>query len=139
MLACLIPLGSAMENTGLANFLATQLTANLSLWGPWAVLSGIYLLTSLLTAVMSNSATAVVMIPIVLSTAQQLQLNPKPLVMAVMFAASASFMTPIGYQTNLLIFGPGGYRFSDFLKVGVPLNIIFWIVATFTIPMVWPF
>ncbi|MCH8819035.1 MAG: SLC13 family permease [Acidobacteria bacterium] len=139
MLACLIPLGSAMENTGLANFLATQLTANLSLWGPWAVLSGIYLLTSLLTAVMSNSATAVVMFPIVLSTAQQLQLNPKPLVMAVMFAASASFMTPIGYQTNLLIFGPGGYRFSDFLKVGVPLNIIFWIVATFTIPMVWPF
>lgn len=139
MLACLIPLGSAMENTGLANFLATQLTANLNLWGPWAVLSGIYLLTSLLTAVMSNSATAVLMIPIVLSTAQQLQLNPKPLVMAVMFAASASFMTPIGYQTNLLIFGPGGYRFSDFLKVGVPLNIIFWIVATFTIPMVWPF
>ena len=139
MLACLIPLGSAMENTGLANFLATQLTANLNLWGPWAVLSGIYLLTSLLTSVMSNSATAVLMIPIVLSTAQQLQLSPKPLVMAVMFAASASFMTPIGYQTNLLIFGPGGYRFSDFLKVGVPLNIIFWIVATFTIPMVWPF
>jgi len=139
MLACLIPLGSAMENTGLANFLATQLTANLNLWGPWAVLSSIYLLTSLLTAVMSNSATAVLMIPIVLSTAQQLQLNPKPLVMAVMFAASASFMTPIGYQTNLLIFGPGGYRFSDFLKVGVPLNITFWIVATFTIPMVWPF
>ena len=139
MLACLIPLGSAMENTGLANFLATQLTANLNLWGPWAVLSGIYLLTSLLTSVMSNSATAVLMIPIVLSTAQQLQLSPKPLVMAVMFAASASFMTPIGYQTNLLIFGPGGYRFSDFLKVGVPLNITFWIVATFTIPMVWPF
>jgi di/tricarboxylate transporter len=139
MLACLIPLGSAMENTGLANLFATELTSTLSLWGPWAVLSGIYFLTSLLTSVMSNSATAVLMFPIVLSTAQQLQLNPEPLVMAVMFAASASFMTPIGYQTNLFIFGPGGYRFSDFLKVGAPLNIILWIVATFTIPVFWPF
>lgn len=139
MLACLIPLGSAMENTGLATFFATKLTATLYLWGPWAVLSGIYLLTSLLTSVMSNSATAVLMFPIVLSTAQQLQFNPEPLVMAVMFAASASFMTPIGYQTNLFIFGPGGYRFSDFLKVGVPLNFILWIVATFAIPVFWPF
>ena len=138
MLACLIPLGSAMENTGLATFFATELTANLNLWGPWAVLSGIYLFTSLLTSFMSNNATAVLMIPIVLSTAQQLQLNPKPLVMAVMFAASASFMTPIGYQTNLFIFGPGGYRFSDFLKVGAPLNFILWIVASITIPMIWP-
>ena len=138
MLACLIPLGSAMENTGLATFFATELTANLHLWGPWAVLSGIYLFTSLLTSFMSNNATAVLMIPIVLSTAQQLQLNPKPLVMAVMFAASASFMTPIGYQTNLFIFGPGGYRFSDFLKVGAPLNFILWIVASITIPMIWP-
>ena len=139
MLACLIPLGSAMENTGLASFFATKLTATLHLWGPWAVLSGIYLFTSLLTSFMSNNATAVLMFPIVLSTAQQLQLNPQPLVMAVMFAASASFMTPIGYQTNLLIFGPGGYRFSDFIKVGAPLNIILWIVATLTIPIFWPF
>ena len=138
MLACLIPLGSAMENTGLATFFATELTATLHLWGPWAVLSGIYLFTSLLTSFMSNNATAVLMIPIVLSTAQQLQLNPKPLVMAVMFAASASFMTPIGYQTNLFIFGPGGYRFSDFLKAGAPLNLILWIVASITIPMIWP-
>ena len=139
MLACLIPLGSAMENTGLATFFATRLTATLYLWGPWAVLSGIYLFTSLLTSFMSNSATAVLMIPIVLSTAQQLQLNPKPLMMAVMFSASASFMTPIGYQTNLFIFGPGGYKFSDFLKVGAPLNIILWIVASLTIPIFWPF
>ncbi|MEE8316549.1 MAG: SLC13 family permease [Syntrophobacteria bacterium] len=139
MLACLIPLGSAMDNTGLAHFFATRLTGSLDLWGPWAVLSGVYLATSLLTSFISNNATAVLMVPIVLSTAQQLQLNPKPLIMAVMFAASASFMTPIGYQTNLFIFGPGGYKFSDFLKVGAPLNIILWIVATFTIPVFWPF
>jgi di/tricarboxylate transporter len=119
MLACLIPVGSAMENTGLASLVATTLVGELDVWGPFAVLSGIYLLTSLLTSVMTNNATAILMIPISLSTAQQLQVNPEPFVMAVLFAASASFMTPIGYQTNLFIFGPGGYKFSDFLKVGV--------------------
>ncbi len=139
MLACLIPVGSAMENTGLANLLATTLVGELNVWGPFAVLSGMYLLTSLLTSVISNHATAILMIPISLSTAQQLQVNPEPFVMAVLFAASASFMTPIGYQTNLFIFGPGGYKFSDFLKVGGPLSILFWILASFIIPLFWPF
>jgi di/tricarboxylate transporter len=79
------------------------------------------------------------MIPISLSTAQHLQVNPEPFVMAVLFAASARFMTPIGYQTNLFIFGPGGYKFSDFLRVGGPLSILFWILASFLIPLFWPF
>jgi di/tricarboxylate transporter len=139
MLACLIPLGSAMENTGLANLLATKLVVELDVWGPVAVLSGVYLMTSLLTSVMSNNATAVLMIPIGLSAAQHLQVNPQPFVIAVIFAASASFMTPIGYQTNLFIFGPGGYKFGDFLKVGGPLNFFFWILASFLIPLFWPF
>ena len=139
MLACLIPVGSAMENTGLASLIATTLVGELDVWGPFAVLSGVYLLTSLLTSVMTNNATAILMIPISLSTAQQLQVNPEPFVMAVLFAASASFMTPIGYQTNLFIFGPGGYRFSDFLKVGGPLSILLWILASFLIPLFWPF
>ena len=139
MLACLIPLGTAMENTGLAKLIAGELVEQLDRWGPFAVLSGIYLLTSLLTSVMSNNATAVLMIPITLSTAYQLQVDPKPFVMAIMFAASASFMTPVGYQTNLFIFGPGGYKFVDFLKVGGPLNLLFWILASVFIPLFWPF
>jgi len=139
MLACLIPVGSAMENTGLANLAATRLVAGLDVWGPLAVLSGVYLLTSTLTAVMTNNATAILMIPISLSAAQHLQVSPQPFVMAVLFAASASFMTPIGYQTNLFIFGPGGYKFTDFLKVGAPLNLLFWILATVLIPLFWPF
>lgn len=139
MLACLIPVGSAMENTGLASLFATTLVGKLGVLGPFAVLSGVYLLTSLLTSVMTNNATAILMVPISLSTAQQMQVNPEPFVMAVLFAASASFMTPIGYQTNLFIFGPGGYKFSDFLKVGGPLSLIFWILASLIIPLFWPF
>lgn len=138
MLACLIPLGTAMSNTGLSYLVADELVELLRPWGPIAVLSGIYLLTSILTSIMSNSATAVLMIPVSLSIASQLQVDPKPFLMAIMFAASASFMTPIGYQTNVFILGPGGYRFVDFMKVGTPLSILFWLIASFLIPAFWP-
>lgn len=138
MLACLIPLGTAMQNTGLANLLATKLVDVLVGWGPVAVLSGVYLMTSLMTSLMSNNATAVLMLPIGLSVAAQLQADPKPFILAVMFAASAEFMTPIGYQTNLFIFGPGGYKFQDYMKVGAPLNFLFWLLASIFIPIFWP-
>lgn len=139
MLACLIPLGTAMENTGLASLIATQLVSMLHDWGPLAVFSGIYLLTSLLTSIMSNNATAVLMVPVSIAVAQQLHVDPKPFVIGIMFAASTSFMTPVGYQTNLFILGPGGYKFSDFLRVGAPLNLLFWVLATFLIPFFWKF
>jgi di/tricarboxylate transporter len=139
MLGCLIPLGTAMEVTGTAQFLADQLLMGFERFGPTVMLSGLYLLTSVLTALMSNSATGILMLPVALNLAASLGTRPEPFVFAVMFAASASFMTPMGYQTNTFVFGPGGYRFSDFLKVGTPLNVIFWVLSTIFIPIFWPF
>ncbi len=138
MLGCLIPLGKAMESTGMAEFIARNLIDNLEAYGPAAVLSGLYLVTMLLTSIMTNNATGVLMVPIAFSVASTLGVSPKPFVFAIMFAASASFMTPVGYQTNTFIFGAGNYKFSDFLKVGGPLNFLFWLLATILIPYFWP-
>jgi di/tricarboxylate transporter len=93
----------------------------------------------ILTEMVSNAATAIIMTPIAISIAMQIGLDPKPFIFSVCFAASASFITPIGYQTNLMVYGPGGYKFSDYIKVGLPLAISLWIMATFLIPVLWPF
>ncbi|YCM46635.1 SLC13 family permease [Verrucomicrobiaceae bacterium 227] len=135
----MLALGGAMEKTGAALTMANGLTAIAGPLGPWGLLCGIYLLASILTELVSNNAVAVVLTPIVVQLAHTLDVSPLPFLIAVMFGASASFATPIGYQTNTYVFGAGGYRFSDFVKVGLPLNFLLWITASLFIPLIWPF
>ncbi len=134
----MLALGLAMEKTGAARLIVENVALLVAGLGPLAVLSGVYLLTSVLTEVMSNNAVAVLLTPIAAGLAVQLGVDPRPFVVAVMFAASASFATPIGYQTNTFVYSAGGYRFTDFLKVGVPLNLLLWAAATVIIPLFWP-
>ncbi|TLN01025.1 SLC13 family permease [bacterium] len=139
LLAGVLTLGNALESSGAAGFLAGFLVKTVGAMGPFALVSAFYLVTSLLTEMMSNNATAALLAPIAITAAETIGIDSRPLLMAITFAASASFMTPVGYQTNTLIYGPGQFRYADFLRVGTPLNIIFWIVATIFIPRIWPF
>jgi len=134
----MLAVGKAMDTSGTAAYLAGHLTAAALPYGPIVLLSVVYLLSSVLTELVSNNAVAAVMTPVVVSLAGLADLNPVPFIVAVMFGASASFATPIGYQTNTYVYGAGGYRFTDFLRIGLPLNITLWLVASFVIPMIWP-
>ncbi len=139
LLAGILPLGTAMEKTGAAGLLADWLLNTLGGFGPHVVLAGILAVTVALTAVVTNNATAVLLAPIAISAGQSLGVDPLPMVMAVTYGASLSFVTPVGYQTNTLVYGPGGYAFTDYTKVGAPLNLLFLALGTVLIPMVFPF
>jgi di/tricarboxylate transporter len=138
LLAGVLPMGIALQSSGAAGFLAERTLDLVGGWGPVAVLAVIYLMTATLTEFMSNNASAVLLTPIAVAAAQSIEANPTPFVVAVAFAASTSFATPVGYQTNTMVYSAGGYRFIDFVKIGVPLNLLFWGIAVLCIPRIWP-
>ncbi|MGK0188522.1 MAG: di/tricarboxylate transporter [Verrucomicrobiales bacterium] len=135
----MLGVGKAMENTGAAEVVANFVSQTAGDVGPWIVLAAFYLMTALLTEIISNNAVALLMTGISIQTALTLGVDPKPFVAAVMFGSSASFITPIGYQTNTYVYGAGGYKFFDFTRTGAPLAFALWIIASCLIPVFWPF
>jgi di/tricarboxylate transporter len=134
-----IALGAAMEKTGATGLYADAFLSWFYGASPQVVLGGFLLLTSVGTLILSNNATAVLLLPVAISTALSLGVNPKPFIIAVCFGASACFASPIGYQTNLMVYGPGSYRFTDYLKLGIPLNLLVIVLGMWLIPWIWPF
>ncbi len=138
VIAASFALGNAMSETGAAQSIATQLMG-LGEFSPWAALILVYLMTVIFTEVITNNAAAVLMFPIALALSEQLNVSFMPFAVAVMFAASASFITPLGYQTNLMVFGPGRYKFMDYVRIGTPLSVVVATTALSLIPLVWAF
>jgi len=137
LIAGMLGIGVAMEESGGAAVIAQAVTHWLAPLGPVALISALYLLTTILTEMISNNAVAILLTPIALNMAEQGGHEPRAFLIAVMFGASASFATPVGYQTNTYVFGAGGYTFMDFLKVGLPLNLLLWVAASILIPLIW--
>jgi di/tricarboxylate transporter len=138
LIFAMLAIGAALVHTGAVSLIANAIAPALGNLPPFLIVWAIYLLTSVLTELVSNNAVAVVVTPIAIGLAAALGIDARPLVVAVMVAASASFATPIGYQTNMLVYGPGGYRFTDFMRVGIPLNLTVGLLASAVIPMLWP-
>jgi di/tricarboxylate transporter len=135
----MLTLGIAMENTGTAQFLADLLLGAIGGWGPTALLGGIYLLSALITQPMSNAAAVVLMVPIAVEIALGINVNILTFVMAVIIGAATSFMTPVGHKANVLVFGPGGYKFFDYTRVGILLTILLFVISMIFLPILWPF
>ena len=133
----MLAIGAALDKSGAVSLIVEAVAPALDMLPPFLIIWAVYLLTSILTELVSNNAVAVVVTPIAISLAHAVGIDPRPLVVAVMVAASASFATPIGYQTNMMVYGPGGYRFTDFLKVGMPLNLTVGLLASVLIPFIW--
>lgn len=134
----MLVIGAGMQNTGAVQMLVDLVAPHMTDMHPMLVVFSVYMLTTILTEMVSNNAVAVVVTPIAIGLGETMGIEPRALVAAVMVAASASFATPIGYQTNTLVYGPGGYRFTDFLRVGIPLNISMAVIASLLIPFIWP-
>lgn len=138
LIVAMLAIGAALDRTGTISLIVEVARPLLAVASPLLLLALVYGVTSILTETVTNNAVAIVITPVAAALAIAAGLDPRPFVVAVMFAASASFATPIGYQTNTLVYGPGHYRFMDFVKIGVPLNIIMLVVAVVMIPMIWP-
>lgn len=138
-IAAAFGLGKALEKSGAAQEIAGLLIRGTEFLGPSGALAAIYLVTMLFTEAITNNAAAALMFPFSVAAAEQLGVSVRPFIVALMFAASLAFATPIGYQTNMMVYGPGGYRFSDFTKIGLPLNLLLWLLAVLLIPRIWPF
>jgi di/tricarboxylate transporter len=143
LIAAFVPVGIAMDRSGAADIVAASIIGVGNLFPPdmaaSASLSALYLVAAVLTAVLSNNTAAIVLVPVALAISQQLGVDARGLLLAVCFGASTSFMTPMGYQTNLMVYGPGRYHFKDFVTAGLPLSLAFWVLATICIPKFWPF
>jgi di/tricarboxylate transporter len=138
LIFAMLAIGAALEHTGAVAMVVNAVAPLLQGLAPFMIVWAIYLLTSLLTEMISNNAVAVVVTPVAIGLSQAMGVDPRPLVVAVMLAASCSFATPIGYQTNMMVYGPGGYRFSDFLRIGVPLNLSVGLLASVLVPVFFP-
>ena len=138
-IACAFAISKAMENSGFAALIARHIISMADSFGPYALLAIIFIITNLFTELITNNAAAALSFPIALSVATQLGVDPTPFFVVICMAASASFATPIGYQTNLIVQGVGSYKFTDFVKVGLPLNLITFLISVFVIPLIWKF
>jgi di/tricarboxylate transporter len=138
-IAAAFGLGKALVNSGAVGASVGLVVDNIGVLGPVAMIAGVYMVTTFFTEIVTNNAAAALVFPFAVGIAQTMGLDPRPFVMTVTFAASASFITPLGYQTNLMVYGPGGYRFTDFIRVGLPLNLLLLATGTLLIPFAWPF
>ena len=138
VIAAAFGIGTAMEKSGLASLAITGLI-DLAGGSPWGVLAAMYLVTTVITEVLSNNAAVALVFPVAIGAAERLGVNLEPFVYSLMLAGSASFCTPIGYQTNLMVMGPGGYRFTDYVRFGLPLNLGLGALTVGLAPLIWPF
>ena len=139
LVAAMMPLSTAMMETGAAQTMAHMLVSMVGNAGPYALLAGLFLLTAILGQLISNTATALIVIPIGVAAATEMGVSPLPALMSVAVAAAASFLTPIATPTNLMVMEPGGYKFGDYWKLGLPLLLWFFAIATLYVPLVWKF